>query len=668
MSLIENLIYQQNPELRFCMYHQNNGRYYEMLRPDLIKYIDRNNSIECNYEVTADLSTPGGLAIDDDVFSPGDVYLSVGFSNRRQLSDLGRIYEIRRRIGIKVILCIHDIIPIKFTHYVPSMGETFMPYVDAIAENADHILVDSHSTRMDLLSYLREKKLRVPATSLLHLGCEIAAKKAISTPPPPVCAQPYIALISTVEKRKNHRIICDAYRILIDLGFNDLPQLIFVGQHAHGSGELLDDVKNDSRLCDKIIFLNSVSDIILLHIYQNCLFTVYPSLYEGFGLPIVESLALGKICISSNSSSMPEAGGIFADYADPYNATEWANKILSYLQNPDLLKRREEGIRLGYRAPKWSDTAEQTMRLANEVLGTNRQFQAPCSTPESMGEKKNNSTIFGKIYGRHFLRPHWGIFQDDTPVTCTLSEVIETFELWPGICKDLSDKFKIKQLFTMFETSDVHPDIIQAMKVFDRVIVPFPYLRDILLKYEVNAVSIDYYTSDLIREQFPVIPKEIDPSKIIFLYVGTNDCRKNLTTLTEAFSRLPANYHLLAKTNHQENLTFAPNIEIITDRLTLAQLADLYNHCDYVITASRGEGVGLPMLEANYFRKPVIAHDRGVSADIKKIITVPWHVLPSREIPINYEGVPEYLHKVFWGSWWDVDTEGVINLVKSLPH
>jgi glycosyltransferase involved in cell wall biosynthesis len=209
-----------------------------------------------------------------------------------------------------------------------------------------------------------------------------------------------------------------------------------------------------------------------------------------------------------------------------------------------------------------------------------------------------------------------------------------------------------KNLYTMFETSDVHPDIIDAMKIFEKVFVPLKYLRDILIRHEINAISLDFYTSDLIREKHAVIPKTLDPKRIVFLYIGTNDERKNVSTLSRAFSHL--NHLLIIKTNHSNGLVQSPNIKIITKRLTNTQLAALYNMCDYVISATRGEGVGLPMLEGNYFKKPIIAHDQGVFRDVKQMISVPWIVIPSEEIPIDFTNVPLFLHKVFYGTWWNV--------------
>ena len=274
--------------------------------------------------------------------------------------------------------------------------------------------------------------------------------------------------------------------------------------------------------------------------------------------------------------------------------------------------------------------------------------------------------MFGKVVGRFFLEQHCGITGDDEPDACTISELIETFHLWENWTSQLP--FKKKYLFTMFETTDVHPVIIDAMKCFDKVIVPYDYLRDILVRQGINCVSINWYTSDLIRLNAPVIPKEIDPDKKIFLYVGTNDTRKNVVALTRVFAKAAENtdHLLIVKTNKDFGLTKTKNIKIITDKVSLEKLASLYNLCDYVITFSRGEGVGLPMLEANYFRKPVIAHDQGVSGDVKKQVTTEWIVLPTHEISINLNDVPAFLHEVFYGTWFDVIEDEALDIIKNI--
>ena len=273
--------------------------------------------------------------------------------------------------------------------------------------------------------------------------------------------------------------------------------------------------------------------------------------------------------------------------------------------------------------------------------------------------------MFGEIFGRFFLGPHLGEVSIPNPDVCTLSELVETWHLWPDFVRRAPHKKK--QLYTMFETSDVHPDIINAMKCFDVVIVPMPFLRDILVSHGVNAITTNFYTSDIIRSKPSIIPKQRNPNKLIYLYVGTNDMRKNVTGLTRTFAKAAegTEHMLVVKTNKSDDLTVTKNIKVITDKIPIDVLVSLYNMCDYVITFTNGEGVGLPMLEADYFRKPVIASDGGVFRDVKSLITVPWHVLPSEEVDIDVTKAPDFLKKVFYKSWWEVDEDKALKVIMS---
>jgi glycosyltransferase involved in cell wall biosynthesis len=268
---------------------------------------------------------------------------------------------------------------------------------------------------------------------------------------------------------------------------------------------------------------------------------------------------------------------------------------------------------------------------------------------------------FGKIVGRFFLKQDLGLYDDDTPDLITISELIETYPMWPKWIDELPEKRK--QLFTMFETSDVHPDIIENMKRFERVIVPYEYLKDILVRHGVNCVALNWYTSPLIRHKPKVLQKKRDANKLVFLYVGTNDIRKNVTMLSNMFSNLK--HTLIVKTNHTQNLPESSNIKYVTKRLTLDEMGGLYNICDYVISFTRGEGVGLPMLEAKYFGKPVISHDGGVLSTLRDDS---WIVLPSNEIAVDHTNVPQFLQKVFHGTWWEIDTKEALRILNNLIH
>jgi glycosyltransferase involved in cell wall biosynthesis len=92
-------------------------------------------------------------------------------------------------------------------------------------------------------------------------------------------------------------------------------------------------------------------------LFRNCRFTVYPSTYEGWGMPVTESLAYGKVCITSNTSSLPEAGGEFADQVSPYNTQELLTAMLRYMDDK-VLAAREKQI-AAFRPASWDGMSEQ---------------------------------------------------------------------------------------------------------------------------------------------------------------------------------------------------------------------------------------------------------------------------------------------------------------------
>lgn len=271
--------------------------------------------------------------------------------------------------------------------------------------------------------------------------------------------------------------------------------------------------------------------------------------------------------------------------------------------------------------------------------------------------------MFGTIVGRFYLKQDLGLEDDNTPDTVTVSELIETFPLWSQWINQLPHRRK--QLFTMFETSDVHPDIIKNMKLFDKVIVPYDYLKNILNHHGVNCEALNWYTSPLIRNSPSVIKKKELKNKKVFLYVGTNDVRKNLVKLCKTFKEVieGTDHRLIVKTNKMDNLPESKNIKYVTNRLSHGEMAGLYNMCDYVVSFSHGEGVGLPMLEAKYFGKPVISHDGGVLSSIKDDT---WIIIPHEEVPIDMTDVPNFLLKVFHGTWWEIETKEALRIINNL--
>ncbi|HEN3576611.1 TPA: glycosyltransferase, partial [Yersinia enterocolitica] len=122
--------------------------------------------------------------------------------------------------------------------------------------------------------------------------------------------------------------------------------------------DFLQDIALDPRIKDKIKIFNNIEDSMLSLLYRNSLFSVYPSLYEGWGLPVSESLAYGKFCLASNAASIPEAGGDFIEYISPWDVVGWTEALKKYIYNKELLLDKEYSIKNYYKVNSWSISAE----------------------------------------------------------------------------------------------------------------------------------------------------------------------------------------------------------------------------------------------------------------------------------------------------------------------
>ena len=118
-----------------------------------------------------------------------------------------------------------------------------------------------------------------------------------------------------------------------------------------------DLMTTDPDTKEQFIFLHNVSDEELSWLYDHCLFSIYPSFYEGWGLPIAESIAHGKPCLASNTSSMPEIAGDLLTYFSPYSSDECLQAIVGLL-DPRARQKATTKIKK-YRPVSWDQTFDQ---------------------------------------------------------------------------------------------------------------------------------------------------------------------------------------------------------------------------------------------------------------------------------------------------------------------
>jgi len=309
--------------------------------------------------------------LDTEIFSKGDIYISLGADWNNK--DMAQLYRLKQEIGFKTILCCYDIIPVKLPHLcLNGIPERFVRYITDAAWCADSIICISECSRNDLQKFLYELGAPVPELSVVRLGCHLP--KVNDNAPSSdyinrLITQRYILYVSTIERRKNHETIYRAYLRLIEQEEKNLPLLIFVGMPWWGVDDFLNDLLLDFRIKKYIKILSNITDNDLIKLYQKAYFTIYPSLYEGWGLPIAESLTVGKFCLASNTSSIPEVGGDLIEYLDPWDVSKWAERLKWYFDHPGEVDEKSSRICSEYKPTFWKDTAAH-------IIETSRQLNA----------------------------------------------------------------------------------------------------------------------------------------------------------------------------------------------------------------------------------------------------------------------------------------------------
>ncbi len=177
----------------------------------------------------------------------------------------------------------------------------------------------------------------------------------------------YVLFVGTLQPRKNIAGLIEAFASVKGKvpSVKEL-QLVIVGKKGWLYEEILQAPKKFD-IKERVLFLDFVTDEDLPSLYSNAEVFVLPSLYEGFGLPVLEAMKYGCPVITSNVSSLPEAGGEAALYIDPTNVKQMTGMIEKVLEDKSL---REDMIKKGYEHVKkfsWEKTAKKTLEILEEV-------------------------------------------------------------------------------------------------------------------------------------------------------------------------------------------------------------------------------------------------------------------------------------------------------------
>src|SRR5436190_12940345 len=292
-----------------------------------------------------DLS-PASLTDGDCLFVPGSFWLG----NYAPV-----LLAQARAARIPITAFVHDTLLLSHPEWLPGRHssqfrrgcETFLPFCKAI-------ICNSRNTRQELRRLVAlPASLPIETCRLGDQGCDNVSTH-IPAAVSEMLAKRYVLFVSTRIPRKNHALLIEAWRQLEQLG-SSTPYLLLVGGGAPDASRADNDGKKGQS--GRIVWLGNVDDHGLEALYRCAWMTIYPSLGEGYGLPVAEALSRGKVCLAAPSGGIREISEDLIDFIDPFDPQSIVNRVTMYLSDPSRLASREADIRRRYGSTSWCDTA-----------------------------------------------------------------------------------------------------------------------------------------------------------------------------------------------------------------------------------------------------------------------------------------------------------------------
>lgn len=302
---------------------------------------------------------PYRLAVKEPlVLGPRDIILSVGSDWTHK--DAGAIAALKERLGFRYVVMCYDIIALLFPQYFfPEEVAAIRRYWTTMFATADQILINSRRVASDVENYCAGNGIALSARRLVQLGYDPAPAISTVSLPEGLEAGRFALYVSTIEPRKGHGSLIRVWQNLLAA---NVPQrerfkLVLVGRRGWQVDAVLEQIDDAAIFGGSLMHLVDVGDDDLAALYRAAAFCVYPSHYEGFGLPVIEAFSHGKAVIASTGGALPETVDGFSPCLDPADEDAWFATLRTWIEHPSARGNYEAKIRADFRWPTWDQAA-----------------------------------------------------------------------------------------------------------------------------------------------------------------------------------------------------------------------------------------------------------------------------------------------------------------------
>lgn len=269
----------------------------------------------------------------------------------------------------RTVLTIHDLSFLRHPECSsPALLEYLMSAVPRSVARADLILADSQSTQHDLIELMGMDPARIrvvyPAVDDTFAPSDQANVAAVRARHD--IGGPYILSLGTLQPRKNYVRLIEAFRILKDT--SDIPHRLVIGGGPGWLYEPIYETIETLGLQDEVRMLGYVDEGDLPALYTGADVFCFPTLYEGFGIPVLEAMACGTPVVASNTSSLPEAAGDAALLVSPTDTEAMAEALGRAITNTDMRERLIQSGLVQCQRFSWSDSARDLHMAYMDLL------------------------------------------------------------------------------------------------------------------------------------------------------------------------------------------------------------------------------------------------------------------------------------------------------------
>lgn len=328
-------------------------------------------------------------------FQQGDCFVCLGGS--WNTLDLFRYLEEKNLLKpglVDLAVLVPDMIPTLKEHVIGAVAvPQFEDWLRELMRLNALLLVNSDNTLNDVKSWCGYHDHGSAKVAKFAFGYQLErlSGDTIRSEVMALKGQRYVLAVGPLTGRKNGGNLIRAWRILSKrIPQEQLPLLVFAGNE--GSESLRQcDLSEALAKWNKLHFIRRPNDFELHHLYSNCLFTVYPSFYEGWGLPISESLSYRKVCATSNVSSMPEVGGPCCEYFDPADPDDIARVIERLIVDTAYLGTCESRIDPG-QLLTWKEASKALLTTLDSFTRDGKQLAANRADSQYIFQNNHHTT------------------------------------------------------------------------------------------------------------------------------------------------------------------------------------------------------------------------------------------------------------------------------------